>query len=456
MGDDHLARHRSATPATSPSNHHHHHHPNPKAPELRLLAESPASSHVARGAGLPGGRSFLASAQWTADGTTVIATSSGRSVTALSLPGDLLEGEGSRELRPQGVTTLPEPTQAVVAAPFFSLADPATQTLLAGCKDHPVHLYHAFPMGEGLNAPLCSYKNIRMQTEEYITPSSMIWPESNHFLCGSANRIDCFDVSGHADGPVVTIHTIPSKRHLLKGGGVGMKGTVSAMGASPSDGEGSYVLAAGTWSRWLGLYDIYRSDKVVANWSIAGAADDSGLDGNGIVQTIWSPCGRYLLVNERQTDGLLVYDIRVTGQLLSTLKGRGGSTPQRLSCDVYPGSDGGFEVWSGAQDGMLHVWEGVGLHGESGVPPSWDWKAHDAPVGNAVVHPSGSVAATCSGGWEPAPVTDDGVTPGITVLEESSLKLWSIEASALAEAPAQEQTEPWIQHDTPYRTKEKK
>ena len=442
MGDDHQYQHPSATAATSPLGQ------SPKAPELRLLAESPASSHIARDGGPPGGRSFLASAQWTADGTTLIATSSGRSITALSLPGDLLEAEDSRELCPQGIITLPEPTQTVTVAPFFSLGDPSTQTLLVGCKDHPIHLYHAFPNGEGRTAPLCSYKNIRMQTEEYITPSSLIWPEASHFLCGSSNRIDCFDVSGHpSDGPVTTIHTIPSKRHLLKGGGVGMKGTVSAMGASPIDGDGSYILAAGTWTRWLGLYDIYRSDKIIANWSIASAAEDAGLGGNGIVQTIWSPCGRYLLVNERQSGGLLVYDIRVTGQLLSTLKGRKGSTPQRLSCDVYPGIDGGFEVWAGAQNGTVHVWEGVGMHGETGVPASWDWKPHEAPVGSAVVHPSGSVAATCSGGWEPAPVTEEGAGPGIAVLEESSLKLWSIGA------PTEEQAEPWIHQDTPYRTK---
>lgn len=215
-----------------------------------------------------------------------------------------------------------------------------------------------------------------------------------------------------------------------------MKGTVSALCASPNDADGSSVIAAGTWTRWIGLYDFWRTDKVIANWSVAGAGDGSlpgSIDtaGRGVSQTLWSPCGRYLIINERNANSLLVYDIRVTGQLLSILTGRQADTQQRMHCDVFAGEDGGFEVWAGAQDGTVLAWTGVGLHSDYGAAPSWDWQGHGAPVGSTALHQSGSVVATCSGGWEHAAV-DDGKgdaplqKPGSTVLDESSLKVWSI------------------------------
>lgn len=199
--------------------------------------------------------------------------------------------------------------------------------------------------------------------------------------------------------PLVTIPTIPSTRHLLKGGGVGMRGTVSALSVQAAGQEG--LLAAGTWTRWVGLYDLNRAGNcVVANWGVAGAAEENGMGGKGIVQTVWSPCGRYLVVNERGAGGMLVYDLRVTNQLLGTLKGRDGYTNQRLSCDVFPGTEevGGFEVWAGTRDGGVVVYEAVGMT-EGDHEPAWGTQAHGSAVGSTAMHSSGSVLATCSGSW---------------------------------------------------------
>lgn len=388
-------------------------------------------------------RRFYSSAQWTADGTTIIVGASDSSVSSFVLPADLLQSaDEGRRLEPQATTKLPEPTRALVPAPFFSLAEATSQTYLVGCRDHPLHIYHAFPRDEHPN-PLGTYKLVRQETEEYITPASLIWQyPGTHFLCGSANRLDYFDVSRHgSDGPILTVPTIPSKRHISKGSGVGMKGTVAALAASPYDANGGSIVAAGTWTRWMGLYDLQRTDKVVANWSISHAGDvefDAHLDGQGIVQVVWSPCGRYIVVNERHSGSLLVYDIRGSGQLLSALSGRKSTTQQRLACDVFQGDisgNTGFEVWAGSEDGSVLVWEDVGM--QYGVThPSWDWKAHDSPVGSTVLHGSGSVAATCSGGWEHAAdhVIGADVGPGreahtvSKTLDESSLKIWSIGA----------------------------
>lgn len=204
-----------------------------------------------------------------------------------------------------------------------------------------------------------------------------------------------------------------------------MKGTVAALAASPLDANGGSIIAAGTWTRWIGLYDLHRTDKAVANWAISHADDDDS--GQGIVQVRWSPCGRYLVVNERHAPGFMVYDIRGSGQLLSTLRGRDAPTQQRMTCDVFPDStypdSSAFEVWAGTHDGSVAVWEKVGL--EAGpVEPSWSWGAHTSPVGSTALHSSGSVAATCSGGWGFGEMGD---TPNAQeVYEESSVKVWSV------------------------------
>lgn len=412
---------------------------------VRLLAQRSANGHHGRDISPGGSRRFFASAQWSADGTSLIVGASDQTVSTYVLSADLLEpAQDARPLEAQATVTLPEPTQTIVPAPYFSLADPTTQTLLVGCRDHPLQLYHVFPEHDRA-PPLCSYKLIRKETEEYITPSSLIWPSpGTHFICGSANRLDMFDMSRHgSDGPVTTVPTIPSRRHISKGSGVGMKGTVAALGASPQDVDGSSIVAAGTWTRWIGLYDLNRTDKVVANWSISGVDSThfkSELGGQGITQIVWSPCGRYLIVNERHANGLLVYDIRGTGQALSILNGRKATTQQRLNCDIFNSdvyNSTGFEVWAGSQDGTVHVWENAGTNvGLS--EPSWSWEAHGAPVGSTIVHQSGSVTATCSGGWEHTSREQGSQlnnshpqsSSGSEVLPESSLKVWSIGAEA--------------------------
>ena len=216
--------------------------------------------------------------------------------------------------------------------------------------------------------------------------------------------------------------TIPSARHLAKGGGVGMRGTVAALDQQPPAAGG--LVAAGTWTRWVGLYDLARAGACAATWGVADAAD-AAVGGRGILQTAWSPCGRYLVLNERQSSGLLVYDVRVTGRLLGWLAGRPAATNQRLSFDVFPGAGegGGFEVWAGTDGGKVVVWTDVGGQADE-VLPSWDWGAHGSAVGSTAMHPSGSVVATCSGSW----ILPEGDETGsmTTTTDDADLSLWSI------------------------------
>jgi telomerase Cajal body protein 1 len=383
-------------------------------------------------------KSFCKSAHWSADGTTILVSRSVDVIEAYVLPETLLSPrEKFLALHPHSSFPLPEPTHALASAPYFSLQESYTQTALVGCRDLPIHLYPALasPLASDPQsslatsdrpAPLASYPLVNPLTEAHLPVASLLWPApGTHFLAGTTNLLAHFDATRTGDGPVTRIRTIPSTRHLSKGGGVGMRGTVSALALAPDSG----LVAAGTWTRWIGLYDLARSTTAVSNFSVAATEE-----GSGVMQTAWSPCGRYLLVNERKSTGLLVYDVRGAGKLLCTLNGRPAMTNQRLTCDVYTDSDnvGGFEVWAGTEEGRVSVWEGVGAS-EGYVAPSWDWKAHESAIGSTAMHLSGSVVATCSGSWILGAGGND--DQGIRTTDDASLSIWSIKTQDEEDEP---------------------
>ncbi|KAK5657803.1 hypothetical protein OQA88_2876 [Cercophora sp. LCS_1] len=406
--------------------------------------------------------SFFKSVQWSADGTTLFTSSYSNRISSYVLPETLLELHPEPlQLQPHSTLILPESSSAIAPCPYFALENLSTQTILTASTDHPIHLHYAFPAPPSEDGvpdqpkPLASFRLVKHETEAYLPIASLIWPApGTHFVAGTTNLIALFDVSrpdAINSEPVMSIATIPSTRHIRKGNGIGMRGAVAALASQSREQGDAGLLAAGTWTRNMGLYDLQRAGDCVATWNVAEAAAEAGIGGMGVVQTTWSPCGRYLVVNERRSTGMLVYDIRVTNQLLAHLTGRDGETNQRLSCDVFPGTDavGGFEVWAGTRTGGVVVYEGVGNE-FGGVAPSWDWEAHGSAVGSAVMHMSGSVVATCSGSWvvpgeESESESSDGFDSSDDSshedsesesgrrrpfrVEETSLKVWNIGAS---------------------------
>ncbi|KAK0641752.1 hypothetical protein B0T16DRAFT_220394 [Cercophora newfieldiana] len=394
-----------------------------ETPALNLLAVSRDPDGGAPGkANSSGSREpseippFFKSLQWSADGTTLFTSSSEKHVSSYVLPETLLEPRDEPlHLKAHATLILGEPTSAIAPCPYFALENPYTQSILTASSDHPIHLHYAFPQqpsedNDGSTTthqppPLASFRLIKKETEAYLPIASLIWPApGTHFIAGTTNRIALFDVSNPSSlsaEPLLSIATIPSTRHIRKGNGVGMRGTVSALASQVRENGDAGLVAAGTRSRFMGLYDLQRAGECVATWGVAGSAAEAGIGGGGVTQTLWSPCGRYLLVNERGSSGLLVYDLRGTNQLLAHLEGRNGDTNQRLSCDVFPGTNsaGGFEVWAGTKDGGVVMWEGVGNE-YGAVSPTGGWDAHESAVGSTAMHTSGSVLATCSGSWE--------------------------------------------------------
>ncbi|KAI1356807.1 hypothetical protein F5Y01DRAFT_265870 [Xylaria sp. FL0043] len=380
---------------------------------------------------------YFENVQWTADGTALLTYSSTNLVSGYIVPENLLSADKDLTLEPQAHIQLPEPSNVLSGAPYFSLAEPWTQQLLVSARDHPIQLFYLAPSSSSSSpsspsptsrSPISSYPFTKARSETFLTATSLLWQApGTHFIAGSRSLLARFDIQRTGEEPVSRVRTIPSERHLSKGGGVGMRGIVSALGGQPVDaGNGAGLVAAGTWTRWVGLYDFAQAGECVATWGIATAVQETarcgitngdkgdwqseefhGIGGDGITQTIWSPCGRYLVICERKSRGALIYDVRVTGKLLGHLTGRDALGNQRVACDVYPGTNesSGFELWSGSSSGMVKVWEGVGSL-EGPHAPAWEWAAHQSTVGSACLHPSGTVVATCAGAWE-FPSDDD-------------------------------------------------
>ncbi|RDW69420.1 hypothetical protein BP6252_08440 [Coleophoma cylindrospora] len=341
---------------------------------------------------------YFKSAQWTADGTTLLTSSADNTVRTFILPPTLLDDPTSPiDLTPYTSHVLPTPTACLSPYPHFSLSDTSTTLYLSAPSSLPIRLQNVLTPTPG-GIPVASYNFISPTTEAYYPISSLLWSSAGtHFMVGTDCLIGCFDVSRSGEGPMTSLPTIPSKRHKMKGGGVGMRGIISALSLQPAT-DVNGMLAAGTWTRWVSLYDAGGMGGTVASWSIADAADkDSGIGGLGVTQTAWSSCGKYLCVAERMSRGVMVYDIRVAGKMVCWLEGREAMTNQRLGIDLFEGGEEtGLEIWAGGTDGVVRVWEGVG-RSEGAGKPSWEWRAHDDPISSATVHSSGSVVATSSG-----------------------------------------------------------
>ncbi|PGH17072.1 hypothetical protein AJ80_04945 [Polytolypa hystricis UAMH7299] len=379
---------------------------------------------------------YFKSAEWSADGTTVITNSADNCIRSFVLPPDLLdEHQQPQELSPYYSVPSSEPINALALYPWYSLDDASTTIVLSSVRDHPIRLTSALYPGT-----VASYSLISPTTEEFISPHSILYPQGlggTKFLTGSDSLICLFDVSRPGkDGPISRLPTIPSKRKKIVGGGVGMKGIISTMAVNPT-GDG--ILAAGTFTRHIGLYASNGAGDMIGTFSVAGTEADRHIGGKGVTQVLWSSCGRYLFVAERRSTGILVYDIRVTGQLVGWLEGRNATTNQRLKVDIVAGSDSSpEEIWAGDIDGFVRVWEDpTAVAG--GKKPFIEVRLHDDPVSSAVVHPMGSVLATCSGQKQFSPVddaearehddTEEGRVGGNDVFQrkvDNSLKIWAL------------------------------
>ncbi|KIV86640.1 hypothetical protein PV11_02240 [Exophiala sideris] len=359
--------------------------------------------------------------QWSSDGTSLIACPADNTIQTFIVPPNLLEETGQpHSLSPYCSIPSTEPVNAVVGYPHFSLEDPSTALVLSSMRDHPIRLNSALTGHLGASYPLVS-----ATTEAYICPHSLIFtPQGDRFVAGSESLISVFDLSRPGQEPITAVPTGPKRQNGTDySATVNMRGIISALSVDPATG----VLAAGTYGRQVGLYDAMGAGECVGVFSVQGTASAAQIGGSGITQVAWSPCGRYLYIAERKSDGVVIYDIRKTGQLLAWLEGRNTQTNQRMGVDLVRTDDqGGHEIWAGGLDGAVRMWKDP-HQSEGAVPGSFEFKAHDDVVSGVVAHHGGGVLATVSGQRHFDYGLDEGQPSDLAI--DNSLKIWALEKS---------------------------
>lgn len=363
--------------------------------------------------------SCIADAQLSPDGTCILTTDYARRFSVYAFASDL-SAQHRQHLAPYARFASANPIWAFAVNPYFDLNNPQTTTALVSSRDQYVNLHNALWGSSSNNeAPrqgpvdissrLASYKLVDKLTEAVTAPMSLAWsPDGAYFYAGQRNKIAIFDLT-YTEDPIATIRTIPSTRNKLKGGGWGFKGHVSALSACPpASSTNANALAAGTRTRYVGIYDAISS-KEITHFALPGMVngkrtDNPGLQdsiGDGITQLKWSPDGRYLYVAERSSDALLIYDVRNFSFTLGYCSGRKALTRQKMGFDVWTqmgreDEGGSHEIWAGGTDGKVRVWRDPCLR-ESALDADEVIDGGDGPTSNVLVHPYGHAAVVSKG-----------------------------------------------------------
>ena len=371
--------------------------------------------------------SCIQEAQLSPDGTCIFTSDYNRAFSVYPISTDVLESSTARPLRPYAQFRSSDPIWSFAANPLFNLQDPSSTHVLVSRRDRYITLHNALwnvsntnnnsePQGSpvDIHTSLAFYKLVNHLNEAVTAPLSLTYSASGtHFFAGAQNSIAIFDLT-KTDDPIHTIPTIPSKRNKLKDGGRGFKGYISALSVSPPTSVSSEgLLAAGARTRYLGIYDCISGSEVT-HFSLPGTIDGKRLRneslahtmGDGVSSLKWSPCGRYLYVAERQSDVLLIYDVRKFSLALGYCAGRKASTKQKLGFDVWNAGASPYdiegiahEVWAGGTDGKVRLWrdsymkEGA-VEADEVVEVSG---GGTMPIVSTLVHSSGRLAVVARG-----------------------------------------------------------
>lgn len=356
---------------------------------------------------------FFHRALFTPDGTSIITHNEDNCLRTIVLPTDLLEeAEEPRPLTQYAVWKASSKIQSYGIYPGFDLQNPATTFVLAAAADVPITLRNAL----AYDTVQASYPLIHSATEEFQPPRSLTFTRTGtHFLVGSDSLLAVFDCAQYGEGPSIS-HKLQRGRKAPRGlQTLQRKGFVSALSIS---NEG--FVALGTNEREIALYSNEGLGSSISSFELEPDL------GSGVSDLKWSPCGKYLLVAERQSNVVQIYDIRNTQQKVSDLTGRYAITPQKMHIEVVP-TAAGYEVWGGGTDGVVRMWSNPGEKEEDQMP-SAALKLHEAPVASAIWHPTGAVLATASGGRSDGRSFEDdedevSQSPG---KENNPLKVWTV------------------------------
>jgi hypothetical protein len=372
--------------------------------------------------------SCIQESQLSPDGSCIFTSSWDRTFSVYPLDSSILSETSTRPLAPYASFRSAGPIWAFAVNPLFNVQDPTSTTVLVSRRDSYITLHNALwdtsstsspsssTSSVNIYTPLASYKLVNSLTEAVTAPLSLTYSNDGlHFFAGIQYSIAIFDLLD-TDSPIHSIPTIPAKRNKLKGGGRGFKGHISALSLSPpSTTSRDGLLAAGSWTRYIGIYDP-GSGSEVTSFPLPGTLNGKKIRneklkdvmGDGVSSLKWSPCGKYLYVAERASDSLLIYDVRKFSLSLGYCAGRKALTRQKLGFDIWNAGASPYdieglshEVWAGGTDGKIRVWRDPYVkEGAVEADEVVDVGGGEGPVTGTMVHASGSLAVAARGAIE--------------------------------------------------------
>lgn len=340
-------------------------------------------------------QNFFKEAQMSADGSTIVSHNDDRTLRTFFLPEDLAdEHKQPHALTASTILHSPTNIQSYSIYPGFHKDYSNTTFILSASNDQPLRLTNAL---QPASSPF-TYPYIHPKTEVYQAPNSLAWhPDGTHFIAGAKGSLAIFDISRDGSGPIATHNNNPRNPQTAVSS-MRDSGLIMSLAVCPHTG----LLAAGSSNRTIGLFSASGHGSCETSFSVASErghsspSNDSTHSGTGITSLSWTPDGTYLLVAERQSSGIHVYDVRNQLCRVAWLSGRHALTTQRLGFSTVQ-VQSGLEVWAGGMDGGVRMWRNPAESEGEQEPDAVFEGLHGAPVGSAVWNAEGNVMATCSG-----------------------------------------------------------
>ncbi|KAL1303731.1 hypothetical protein AAFC00_007076 [Neodothiora populina] len=332
------------------------------------------------------------SAQISADGSTIVTYSEDQAYRSFILPPTLLDLSPAPHPLPAYSTSTYATSHAFALYPYFDLSQPSSTLALVSQQSLPIRLTNILDFGFTVS----TYSWVNEQTEAFVSPASFAFTnDATHFVAGTNNALAIFDLQRNGEGPVEEHKSRRSARARKMFGvsHVEISGIINALAIDPS----SEILAAGSTNRQIALFEGQGRGACAASFELREHGEkESGVVGNGVSQIKWSGDGRYLFVAERQSDALLIYDVRVTGKRMAWLQGRKAKTPQRLGFDLADTPGQGVDLWAGGTDGIFREWKNVTSR-EGPVEPDGAFRASSDTISSVLLHPTAHLLVTTSG-----------------------------------------------------------
>ncbi|KAJ8296005.1 Telomerase Cajal body protein 1 [Rhodotorula toruloides] len=372
---------------------------------------------------------FFRDVQLCPDGSCLLATAEDRSLSLFPLTDEQVAPEPSTSSSTLSPVWTHSPPDSLISSAWYpgaSSPNPAMFTFAVGVKDHPVHLLDGNDRRVRASYPTIDH------TERFVAPHSMAFsPDGSRLCCGFENAIEIFDVSQPgAEG--YRLHTTPTRSSRQ-----GQKGIISSLAFSPPDSSSSSLLAAGSFSGSVGLYDISSPTP------LAHLLQPS--QHGGITKLLFHPLSPHLLfAASRQSTHLDIWDLRNTSRTSSNGKlSRMARTNQRLGFDIDPS---GTWLAAGDQDGNLSIFSAQPLPDQ--LEPITTFSLSAEPISTTLFHPFAPLLITTSGARkfggagragrdaasesesdssdEEGEAAADEPGDGLDVSERNSLELWKI------------------------------